>query len=166
VGERSRLFGFAFEPEPLYRSRLVLDARKIAHGPEMPFTYRKSDEPATKLWTTMSLPDLMNESIIVFLCEYAHDVEAKRQQSQDQLKMRNGGPLTIESVKEIVIGTTDEQESNKHWQRLLDPLLQTSPGYWQLEKGPALRVISADKEGIQEMVIFVNSLEQARQFLS
>lgn len=162
---RSRFAGFALEPEPLQSSLLELEAREIAHGPATPFTSSNSDGSTTILWTTVMLPNVSNEAIMVFLCEYAHDVAAHRERSLDQLQSRDGGPLFVESVREIVIGTTDMQGTQDHWQRLLYPLLPSSPGVWQLESGPAIRMIHADKDGIQELVINVSSLARARSFL-
>jgi hypothetical protein len=162
---RSRFAGFALEPEPLQNSLLELEAREITHGPVTPFTSSSSDGSTKILWTTVMLPNVSNDAIMVFLCEYAHDVGAQRERSLDQLQSRDGGPLSVESVREIVIGTTDMQGTLDHWQHLLYPLLPSSPGVWQLESGPAIRVIHADKDGIQELVINVSSLARARRFL-
>ena len=162
---RSRFAGLALEPEPLQSSLVELDAREIAHGSAVPLTTLISDGSISTLWTTVMLPNVSNDAMIVFLCEYTHDVADQRRRSLDQLQSRNGGPLSVESVREIVIGTTDLQGSQDHWQNLLNPLSPSSPGVWQLEAGPAIRVIHADNDGIQELVINVSSLTQARLFL-
>jgi hypothetical protein len=162
---KSRFVGIALEPEPLQHSLEELDARKIAHGSAIPFVQVSSDSAAKTLWSTVMLPGLSDESTVIFLCEYSHDVEAQRQHNQDQLQVISGGPISVESVREIVIGATDYEETIEVWQRLLQPLSPTSKGFWQLESGPAIRVVSAEKDGIRELVINVRSLEQAYDFL-
>ena len=164
-GAISRFIGMAFEPEPLEPSLLELDAREINHGAAVPLTTLISDGTIATLWTTVLLPDLSNQAMIIFLCEYTHDVAAQRRESLDQLVSRNGGPLSVDSVKEIVIGTTDMERNLDLWQNLLNPLSPPSPGFWQLESGPAIRFVQADNDGIQALIIDVNSLSQARQFL-
>ncbi len=161
----SRIEGFALEPEPLESSLLELDARKIAYEPPSPYISTESDGSTTTLWTTVELPDVSNDAMEVYLCEYTHDVAASRRRSLEQLRSRDGGPLSVESVREIVCGTTDLNGSRDHWQRLLNPLLPSSPDVWQLGAGPAIRLIHADEDGIQELVFKVSSLAQARGFL-
>jgi hypothetical protein len=111
------------------------------------------------------LPDLSNEAMVVFLCEYTHETSAQRAPSTNPSRTQEGGPLPVESVREIVIGTTDFLGSQDRWQRLLDPLAASSSGVWELEPGPAIRLVPSEKDGILGLVIKVRSLEQARQFL-
>jgi hypothetical protein len=47
-----------------------------------------------------------------------------------------------------------------------NPLSPTPTGIWQPGAGPAIRLIESEKDGIQEIVIPVLSLSQARLFLS
>lgn len=162
---RSQIIGFAFEPEPLEDSMKELDARGITHGVSVPFTILDSTGSITTPWYTVALPDLSNDQMIIFLCEYSHDLPAQRQKALDELLSRKGGPLSIESVKEIVIGTTNIQESEYNWQRLLEPLSPSSHGVWSLEAGPVLHLIEAEEDRIYELVFNVRSLDQARDFL-
>jgi len=162
---RSQIIGFAFEPEPLEDSLRELDARGITHGASVPFTILDSTGSVTTLWNSVALPDLSNDNIIIFLCEYLHDLPAQRNKTLGELLSRNGGPLSIESVEEIVIGTTNMHESKDKWQHLLEPLSPSSQGVWHLEAGPAIHLIEAEKDGIYELVINVRSLDQARDFL-
>jgi len=162
---RSQFIGFALEPEPLEESLKELNIRGITHGASVPFTILDSTGSVTTLWNSVALPDLSNDNIIIFLCEYSHDLTAQRTKTLDELLSRNGGPLSIESVAEIVIGTTNMQESKDKWQRLLEPILPSSQGVWHLEAGPSIHLIETEKNGIYEVVINVRSLDQARDFL-
>lgn len=162
---RSKIIGFALEPGPLQDSINELDAREIPHGSSIPFTILDATGSVITPWITVTLPDLSNDSMIIFLCEYTHDLPAQRKNALDELLSRDGGPLSIESVSEIVIGTTNMRESQYNWQRLLEPLSPSSPGVWHLEAGPAIRLIEAEMDGIYELVINVRSLDQAGNFL-
>jgi hypothetical protein len=46
----------------------------------------------------------------------------------------------------------------EHWQRFLNPLQVSSQGVWPVGAGPAVRVIKAEKDGIQGVVVNVKSL--------
>ena len=163
---RSQIIGFALEPEPLEDSLKELDARGITHGASVPFTILNSSGSVTTLWNSVALPDISNNNIIIFLCEYSHDLPAQRNKTLGELMSRKGGPLSIESVEEIVIGTTNMLESKDHWQLLLEPLSPSSQGVWHLEAGPAIHLIEAEKDGVYELAINVRSLDQARDFLA
>lgn len=163
---RSQIIGLALEPEPLENSLKELDTRGITHGASVPFTILDSLGSVTTPWNTVALPDISNNNILIFLCEYSHDLPAQRNKTLGELISRNGGPLSIESVEEIVIGTTDMQETMDKWQLLLEPLSPSSQGVWHLDAGPAIHLIEAEKDGIYELVINVRSLDQARDFLA
>jgi hypothetical protein len=163
--ERARFVGFALEPGPLQISLAELEARRIRHGAPMPFRSRQPSGAVTTLWTTVGLPEVSRDDIEVFLCAYEHDVSARRLQSTVELRSRNGGPLSVHSLKEIVYGTPDVTRMQEQWQRLLSPVQPSSRGVWAVGGGPAIRVTQADEDGIQEVVLKVTSLQQARRFL-
>jgi hypothetical protein len=157
--------GFALEPEPLPRTLLELDARNISHGAAAPFRARHFFGPGKLLWTTVSLPTVSSESVEVFLCEYDHDLPTRRQRLREELRSRQGGPLAVQSVREIVYGARDEKQRAAAWQVLLQPLTPSFSGAWSVGDGPAIRVRQAERDGIQELTLVVKSLAQARDFL-
>ena len=165
TGAGARLVGFALEPAPLRASLLELDVRRIPHGAPAPFRSKRLIGSSTTLWTTVALPSVSSDAVNVFFCEYGHDVPARRDRLHEQLRSREGGPLSVQSVEEIVCGTVDLKQTEEHWQRLLNPLQPSSPGMWQLGAGPAIHVVQADQDEIQQLIITVKSLEQARRFL-
>ena len=162
---KSRWTGFALEPAPLQTSLPELDARGIRHGTPAPFKSRQPDGSFATRWTTVALPDVSNDSVEVFFCEYGHDVPARRRRLLEQLQSREGGPLTVQSVGAIVVGAKDTKFPRERWQKLLTPIQESSPGVWRVGAGPAIRVIQAEKDGIEGLVINVKSLKQARRCL-
>ena len=104
----------------------------------------------------------------VFLTEYSPtyvNVEERRVRLRKQLTDSGGGPLGIEAVKEIVIGVTDLEIARGLWQKLLDPARSSGSNAWQVGSGPALRLVKANKNALQELVVSVNSLPRAKAFL-
>lgn len=156
---KSRWSGVALEPGHLRDALAGLKARGIGHGVPAPFR----SGLFTTLWTTVSLPEVSGPDSQVFLCEYEDDISERRSRLAEQLRARQGGPLSILSIKEVVVGAQDPDAAWKNWGRLLGPA--SSEGVWSLEAGPAIRVIEADEDGVRGLVVEVKSLEQARQFL-
>lgn len=102
---------------------------------------------------------------IVFLVKYNpawRDINAERRISKAQLEMRAGGVLGLIRVKEIAVGTTQLTESSALWRKLLRPAIEETGLCWQAGDGPALRVITAERDGLHHMVWEVASLEDAR----
>lgn len=163
---RSRFVGVALEPAPLRFSLPELKARGIRYGRPAPYTSIGTDGSATTPWTTVGLPSVSHETTSVFLCAYARDVAETRRQSLAQLRSRNGGPLSVQSVKELVYGATDATQTQRQWRALLSPVEALSPGVWPIGDGPAIRIVPASENGMRGLVIHVESLAQARQFLS
>ena len=82
------------------------------------------------------------------------------------LQSRQGGPLGLEAIQEIIVGVTDLAVVEPRWQKLLAPTAPSGPGFWQLGKGPAIRLIQHARNGLQTLVWKVTSLAQARQVLA
>jgi len=164
----ARFLGIALEPFPLARSLPELGSRGIPCGTPQSYTSRLPDGSQGTSWTTVSLPQYDNPSLSVFLCEYNPkflNVDIRRTQLEGQLILSNGGPLGIAWVKEIVLGTTRLEADRSLWQKLLMPTAPSSPDVWLLGNGPALRLVSSVRDGIQGLLIRVESLGQAREFL-
>ena len=162
---KSRFVGFALEPKPLRTVLTELKARRIPHGLPSPFRSRQPNGSMTTLWTTVGLPDISSDGVNVFFCEYGHNVLAQRRRLDEQLKSRDGGPLSAHSVREVVVGIRDVKRIQVHWQTLLNPLEVSSQRVWSVGTGPAIRLIQADKDEIRGLVVNVTSMQQARRFL-
>jgi catechol 2,3-dioxygenase-like lactoylglutathione lyase family enzyme len=170
----ARLVGIALEPAPLADCLSEQDKRGIAYGEKRPYDSPEPGGAKKKLWTTVILRQFSDgdrfahAGTIVFLCEYSPDfwnVNEQRKRLREQLAARKGGPLGVDSVKEILIGTTDLEKATGLWQKLLDPTPASAPGVWQLGSGPAIRLVPAKENAIQGLVISVKSLAKAKAFL-
>lgn len=162
---KSRWTGFALEPAPLRISLAELDARGVRHGAPAPFRSKLPDGSFATKWTTVALPDVSSDAVEVFFCQYEGELPARRRRLVEQLRSRDGGPLSVHSIREIVYGARDGKRLQEHWQKLLDPIQASAEGVWPIGAGPAIRVIQADKDGIRGLAINVTSFEQARRFL-
>ena len=89
------------------------------------------------------------------------DMDAERRISKAQLEMRAGGVLGLIRVKEIAVGTTQLTESSALWRKLLRPAIEETGLCWRVGDGPALRVITAARDGLHHMVWEVASLTDA-----
>ena len=158
---KSRWIGFALEPEPLRRSIAEMDARGIRHGTPSPF---KSSLFKTR-WTTVGLLDLLAGGSQIFLCEYTEDVSTRRQLLLEQLQERGGGPLKVLAIKELALGAREMKRMEGLWRKLLDQGGASSRSAWALGAGPAIALTQADKDGIKGLVVYVESLQEARRYL-
>ena len=103
---------------------------------------------------------------MIYLTEYTHDVAQTRATGLAELKARQGGPLGVEAVQEIIVGVQNFEEKNARWQSLLAPTPPISVGYWQLGSGPAIRLEPSPEDVIQALVLKVTSIERAKAFLN
>ncbi len=51
------------------------------------------------------------------------------------------------------------------WRKLLDQGGASSRSAWALGAGPAIALTQADKDGIKGLVVYVESLQEARRYL-
>ena len=164
---QAQLVGFAFEPSPLADSLRELERRGVTHGTPEPYLSTGPDGSKKRLWTTVTLLQFTDQVTEIFLCEYNPsfiNAEDNREQLRRQLLSRKGGPLGVESVKEILFGTTDLEKARRLWQQLLESL-PTARGVWKVGNGPAIRLVEARENAIQGIIVNVKSLSRARTFL-
>ena len=171
--------GIVFEPGPLPATLDELQRRGVTLGGHASHTVTDSNGETHTYWTTVALEQLCTPKMGVSVCEYtsavfrdpahgtpqAHSVAESRQILKRELERRNGGPLGVQYVSEVVVGATDLVGSRRLWQRVLDPWKMSYDGVWQVGDGPAIRVVPAPDDGVQAWVIKVRSLDQARTFL-
>ena len=169
-----------FEPDSLAATLDELERRGITHGDLGSYAVTDANGQAQTYWTAVELDQLCTPSTGVSLCEYepavfrdpahgtpnAESMAQSREMLKQELDSRNGGPLGVQHVKEVVVGATDLAQSRRLWQRLLDPWQMSDDGVWQVGGGPAIRVVPATEDGMQAWVIKVKSLDQARTFLA
>ena len=178
--EAVRPGGIVFEPAPLAAALDELERRGVTPGAHGSHTVTDPNGQARTYWTAVDLDQLCTPSMGVSVCEYtpavfrdpahgtlnAESVAQSREILKQELDRRNGGPLGVQYVKEVVVGATDLAESRRLWQKLLDPRPMSDEGVWQVGEGPAIRMVPATEDGTQSWVIKVRSLDQARTFLA
>jgi hypothetical protein len=109
-----------------------------------------------------------NATIHIFLSEYSPtyvNVDERRARLRSQLVNSGGGPLGVVDVKEVIVGAVDLEVARQRWQKLLDPIPSTTLNMWQIGNGPAVRLVPANENRLQALLIRVASLERARAFL-
>jgi hypothetical protein len=171
---RAHLVGFAFEPFSLADSLAELQRRGVGYGPPRPLVATGRDGTKQALFTNVTVRDLSDTdlpadaAVHIFLSEYSPayvDVEERRARLHEELTAAKGGPLGVESVREIVIGASDIGAARARWQKMLDPIRPDPAGTWQVGSGPGIRVVSANQDRVQELVVRVASLARAKDFL-
>jgi hypothetical protein len=172
--------GIVLEPSSLVAALDELARRGITHANPGGHTVTDVNGQKQTYWNTAELDQLCSPSTQVGLCEYqpavfrlpasgtpnAESMAQAGEMLQQELARRNGGPLGVQYVEEVVVGASDLAMSRRLWQKALDPWQMTADGVWQVGDGPALRVVPTSEDGMQAWVIKVRSLEQARDFLA
>lgn len=170
----TRLVGLALEPGSLDRGLAELERRGIAHGAPRPFVAEGPGGVRITSFTNVTLSDFSDADLPgqatmqVFLSEYNRayvDAAERRRRLRNELAAKQGGPLGLVRVQEVIIGAADLQAANRNWERLVAPTPPVGGTLWRMGDGPAVRVVSADQNRIQGLVLAVASLSTARAFL-
>ena len=172
---RARFSELGLEPEPLAEAIARLDAIGFRHGKPNPYQVQDQTGKKATLWTTVYLHEL-SKNMEVFLCEYSddlfrtnnpprRDIQDNRRYLMDQLRQRNGGPLSIDSVEEVVIETSSYEKNASLWGKLVNGTSPRSKGVLKPSQGPGLLLVPSGSDAIQSIVIRVTDLGRARRFL-
>jgi hypothetical protein len=143
----------------------------------MPGAARMSDAGSGSAFDRWQMGKIFERNI-VFLVEYAYEnfgerpywsqfknQEEKRAADLARLRAAGGGPLGLEKVDEITACVKDFAAARDLWRRLYAPAEEIDEGVWEIDDGPALRLIKSDKNSIQTLVLKVSTLERAETFL-
>lgn len=93
------------------------------------------------------------------------DAVARRARLRDELVAKRGGPLGLVRVQEVIVGTADLRGANRKWEMLVAPAPPSDVDLWRIGDGPAVRLVQAERDMIQELVLAVRALPVARDFL-
>ena len=171
---RPRLVGFALEPSALDESLIALRRRGLTFGERRRLVATGPDGSKRTLWTNVTLRQFSDSdspadaTIHIFLSEYSPtyvNVDERRARLRAQLVNSGGGPLGVVDVKEVIIVAVDVDTARRLWQRLLDPTPSATSNTWQIGTGPAVRLVPANDNRVQALLIRVASLERAKAFL-
>ena len=170
---RAQLTGFGFEPSSLRTCLDELQRRGVPYGPVRPLIVTDSRGAKQTLFTNVTLLGLSDTALPVdaglhiFLSEYSPsyvDVAGRRTRIGRELVASGGGPLGVESMREVVVGTSDIETMRARWQQLLNPA-RAVQGVWQVGTGPAIRIVPATENRVEELVVRVTSIGRAKAFL-
>jgi hypothetical protein len=162
----ARYAGLALEPYPLEKALRELKISGIPYGAPEPFMSTLPDGKRGVQYTTVPLPSFSRAGMSIFLYEYSPaflKVDIRRKQFGNRLTLNNGGPLGIQSLREIVIGSQNFARDHAAWKRLLGT--PTAAGNWNAGGGPAIRLVKGNEDRIQEIAFAVKSLDVAKTFL-
>jgi hypothetical protein len=190
---QAQLYGVAFEPYDLEAIVQEVDRRGIPHLPLMPVPEGFPVGTMGSMWTLLFFNDLLNNDLtrygevmkssrdltpffndlfqrgMIFLCEYNKQfydtTQGRLRRRAEFVEARQGGPLGLLGVQEIVVGARDIAAARASWQRLFDPLAEVEEGRWEVGDGPAIRLVSHDQDELVRLVWKVVSLERAAVFL-
>ena len=159
--------GIALEPAGDADAAVAeLKRRGILHG-ELEADTLIENGQARVGWVTVDLK-IPPAGAYIFLCDYKQrdEVAGRRRRASNELAARGGGPLGITSVREITIGVTSVDDASGKWRKLLDWEPKGAEPVFAFGDGPKVRLVEAEKEGIQRIVVGVKSTQQAMQFLT
>lgn len=171
----THLVGLALKPASLSESLIELERRGIAYGAPRPFLSVGTGGVTVTSFTNVTLREFSDAdrpadaTIQVFLSEYNPayvDAVERRARLRDELAARRGGPIGVVRVQEVVVGTTDLGGASRRWQTLVAPAPPSDADVWSIGDGPAVRLVQADTNMIQGLVLAVIDLPTARDFLA
>jgi hypothetical protein len=158
--------GLAFEPNPLEYVLKELQASGIPYSPPETFESTLPGGKRGVASTRVVLPSVSRPALFAFLIEHSPvflQVDARRKQLLNQLAFAKGGPLGLLSVDEILITTPALAKDKEKWGMLFGRT--AGPERWRAGEGPAIRLASGAKDEIREIVLKVESLDYAKDFL-
>jgi len=88
---------------------------------------------------------------------------SRRQALVAELKERKGGAIGLKNVKELYIGYNSKERLDR-WSNFLEPA-KHQKNLWYLPEEPNLRFIEDENERIQAIVLRVESLQKATDYL-
>lgn len=162
----AKLYGFAFEPYNGTESCIKeLDNRQISHSKPDSFILESEDGKKVTGWITFDINDVLTDETAIFVCDYKMDVKPLIIKASQELRNIRGGPLSLERVKEILVGTTNVKSEKKRWQNLMEPYSYDENKGFLLAEGPAIRIVENNDDSLVELLLEVTSFSQARSFL-
>ena len=162
----AKLYGFAFEPYNGTESCIKeLDNRQISHSKPDSSILESEDGKKETGWITFGISDVLTDETSIFVCDYKIDVRPGIIKASQELRNIRGGPLSLERVKEILVGTTNVKSEKKRWQNLMAPYSYDENNGFLLAEGPAIRIVENNDDSLVELLLEVTSFSQARSFL-
>jgi len=163
---KTKFEGIALLPQQTVEEiSIMLDDAKVNHDTIEPNTYMMSNGSIAG-WSNMGLKSLLPEDISFFIYDYKNRSELAQsiKKTHDSLKSKNGGPLGIVLLKEIVIGS-NKWSSYKNELRKLPGVNLRDNDLFIFKEGPSIRLVNSNNNGIEKIIIKVHSVDTAKKYL-
>lgn len=164
---QAKFKGIAFEPSGDAEAAVVeLERRDIPHGEPEAFKYTHEGRERVG-WVTVWLRGMPPAGAGAFVCDYKQRerVAEGRSKGSAELAASGGGPLGVTALSEIVLGVKSVEAASRDWGRLLGPPEQKVAAVFAIGSGPEIRLVQAESEEIQRIVVSVKSTAHAKKFL-
>ena len=162
--ESTFIYGIVLEPYPL--SEVMDDFRQRGADPGDPQDQiREIDGQQVKVWTNVTLNGLCTDNYILYLCEYTEAMqEALEKRARDNPVPLGGIGLT--GVKKIIISSTQSGETRGLWEAVFAPAVMSTDGELNFGSGPSILIANGTMNVIESLILEVDSLQAAREFLA
>jgi hypothetical protein len=158
---RTAFDAIAVEPhETAERTLTNLDLLDIPHGSINPYVTTFPNGARDTVWKTATLAGPL------FICDYSHRDEVHNLQKRmaDSLQLRQGGPLGIIKLKEIVVGGEELTRFSNEFLKFPGQITGND-SLIQFSSGPSIRLVKRDHLSIEKIIIHVNSISRAKNYL-
>jgi hypothetical protein len=160
TNRRARITSLALQPTELDAALEQLGRRGIDHTPPEPVS--RPSGPGARRWTAVPLRGF---GYGLFLLQYTFNMDERRARFDRVLREREGGPLGILRVREVVIAPDELYRVSEQWKKLLGPMNSEENGLWVVGNGPKIRLVKAEDLRAGSLVIEVKSLSRAADVL-
>ena len=155
AGTDAAFTGIAFEPVGDAADAVAeLDRRHVAHG----------EEDSRVGWSIVPLPEIPPAGAAFVWDDKPRARVAEGQRAaSDALLKRDGGPLGVSSLREIVVSSRSPKEAASAWAKLAD--FEAQDGLLAFGLGPGIRVTKGKTDRIEKIVLGIRSAQGAAAFL-
>ncbi|RJP34295.1 MAG: hypothetical protein C4536_02980 [Actinobacteria bacterium] len=158
------IYGIVFESYPL--SEVMDEFQQRGADPGDPEDQmREENGQQVKVWTNVTLNGLCTDDYIVYLCEYTQEMEDALEQRAQANPVPLGG-IGLVGVKEIVVDSTQPEQTRDLWEMVFAPATMSADGELSFDSGPAILISAGDMDVITGIVLEVEDLQAARDFLA
>jgi hypothetical protein len=157
----ARISSLALQPGELKVALSELRLRGIAHDPPPDQGLREPGNPLPR-WTTVGLKGFGHG---LFLIQYNFDMDERRSRFDRVLRERDGGPLGVTRVLEVVIAPERLDTVRAQWVKLLGPAETGEPDVWVAGDGPRIRLVKPFDSRAGDIVVEVKNLRRAAEAL-
>jgi len=158
------IYGIVFESYPL--SEVTDEFQQRGADPSDPQDQMwDMNGQQVKVWTNVTLNGLCTDNYIVYLCEYTPEM----QEALASRAQANTGPLGgigLVGVKEIAITSTQPEQTQELWKTVFAPAPMSADGELSFDSGPAILISDGSMDIIEGLVLEVDSLQVAQDFLA